>query len=116
MDFGCTTNISSGHAYDRPSPYYKERLEARQTMAMASNGTHLTYDLIAFQLSLKRVCLKEVLMVGRFKKDVSLGMSFLLERHFNMTLGMLMISIEGRVIHCTNRHGRQLTSDLQVVQ
>ena len=55
-------------------------------------------------------------MVGRVSEDVVLGMPFLAKHQCMMIFDFPVLSIAGKQVPCTDRHGRQLTSDIQAVR
>ena len=115
IDTGCTTNILSKHSFDRLPTRLKERLEARQTHGAMADGTRLQfYGVIRLELRLKGMCLEEVFVVGKISEDVILGMPFLTDHQCTMVFGTSTVLIEGKEVRCTDRHGRQLVSEIQV--
>ena len=92
-------------------------MEVKHTHGAMADGTQLPfYGAIRLDLRIKGLRLEEVFVVGRVSEDVILGMPFLSEHQCGMTFGIPIITIAGKQIRCTDRHGRQLSNEVQVVR
>ena len=107
LDSGCTTNILSKHVFDRLPSRLRDQLEARQIHGAMADGTQMAlYGIIRLELRLSGLKIEEVFVVGQINEDVILGMPFLVERQCTMNFGIPVVSIEGKELRCTYRHGR----------
>ena len=84
--------------------------------AMANETTLPFYGAIRLDLKLRGLRLEEIFVVGRVSEDVILGMPFLAKHQCTMTFDFPILSIAGKQVPCTDRHGRQLTSGVQTVR
>ena len=92
-------------------------MEVKNTHGTMADGTQLPfYGAVQLEVRIKGLCLEEVFVVGRVSEDIILGMPFLSEHQCTMTFGVPIISIAGKQIRCTDRHGRQLSNDIQAVR
>ena len=103
--------------FDRLLSVFKDRLEARRTHGVLADGTQISfYGLVSLELKLKGDRIPEVFVVGPISKDVILGMPFLSDRKCTKTFGVPILNIDGKEYRCTDRHGRHLVNDVQVVR
>ena len=58
----------------------------------------------------------EKLVVSRISEDVILGMPFLAHHSCTIDFNSTKVVVDGRQIECTYRHGRRLTSSVQLIQ
>ena len=58
----------------------------------------------------------EKLVVSRISEDIILGMPFLANHNCSIDFNSTRVTIDGRQIECTDRHGRQLISPVQLVR
>ena len=117
LDTGCTTNILSKRSFDRLPSRIKETLEAKKSHgAMADETTLPFYGAIKLDLRLNGLHLEEIFVVGRVSEDVLLGMPFLAKHQCTMTFDFPTLSTAGKQVPCIDRHGWQLTSDVQAVR
>ena len=65
---------------------------------------------------LKGLCLEEVFVVSWVSEDVILGMPYPSKHQCTMTFGIPNITIAGKHIRCTDRHGGQSLNDLKTVR
>ena len=83
-----------------------DQLEAMQTHVAAADGTQLAFSgIIRLELRIRGLKIEEVFVVGRIN-DVILGIPFLVERQCTMTLGIPVVSIEGKELRCTDLYER----------
>ena len=117
LDTGCTTNLISKHVFDRLPEGLRNQLVASDTHGMMADGTRLPfYGVIPLRIRLKELLMNEKLVVSRVSEDIILGMPFLANHNCSIDFYSTRVTVDGRQIECTDRHGRQLTSPVQLVR
>ena len=72
--------------------------------------------MIQLRIRLRELLIEEKLVVGRISKNVILGMSFLVYLSCTIDFNSTKVVVDGRQIECTDRHGRRLTSSVQLIR
>ena len=117
IDTGCTTNLLGKHVFDRLPERLKEQLVECETHGMMADGTRLPfYGVVQVRIRLKELLIEERLVVSRISEDVILGMPFLARHSCTIDFNSTQVIVDGRQIECTDRHGRQLASSIQVIR
>lgn len=59
---------------------------------------------------------EEVFVVNQISEDTILGMPFLITQNSHLHFVQPILLVDGRELTCTDRHGRLLMSNVQVIQ
>ena len=87
------------------------------THGMMADGTRLPfYGVIQLRIRLKELLIEERLVVSRISEDVILGMPFLARHSCTIDFNSTKAIVDGKQIECTDRHGRRLSSLVQVIR
>ena len=117
LDTGCTTNLIGKHVFDRLPDRLREQVVQSDTHGMMADGTTLPfYGVIQLRSRLRELLIEEKLVVSRISEDVILGMPFLANHSCSIDFHSTRVVVDGRQIKCMERHGRQLTSFVQLVK
>ena len=117
VDTGCTTNLLSKQVFDRLPERVKNCLEESDSHGIMADGTQLPfYGRLRLPLRVRDVKTEEVFVVSRINEDAILGMPFLVAHNCSMEFQLPIIQVDGQKLKCTDRHGRLLTSSVQVTR
>ena len=117
IDTGCTTNLIGKHVFDRLPERLREQLVESDTHGMMADGTRLPfYGIVQLRIRLKELLIEERLVVSRISEDVILGMPFLARHSCTIDFNSTKVIVDGKQIECTDRHGRQLSSSVQLIR
>ena len=117
IDTGCTTNLLGKHVFDRLPERLRGCLVESDTHGMMADGTRLPfYGVIQLKIRLKELLIEERLVVSRISEDVILGMPFLAQHSCTIDFNSTKVIVDGRQIECTDRHGRRLSSSVQLIR
>ena len=117
LDTGCTTNLVGKHVFDRLPEKLRGQLVESDTHGMMADGTRLPfYGVIQLRIRLRELLIEEKLVVSRISEDVILGMPFLAHHSCSIDFNSTKVVVDGRQIECTDRHGRRLTSSVQLIR
>ena len=117
LDTGCTTNLIGKHVFDRLPEGLRKQLVESDTTGMMADGTRLPfYGVIPLRIRLKELLVDEKLVVSQISEDIILGMPFIANHNCSIDFHSTRVMVDGRQIECMDRHGRQLTSSVQLVR
>ena len=117
VDTGCTTNLIAKHVFNRLSSHTRSQLKESETHGLQADGSRLPfYGLLTVSARLRDLKIEEAFVVSEIREDVILGMPFLVDHHCAMEFRTPALVVDGRVLACTDRQGRQLTCSVQVVR
>ena len=84
---------------------------------MMADGTRLPfYGVVQLRVRLKELVIEERLVVSRIREDVILGMPFLARHSCTIDFNSTKVIVDDKQIECTDRHGRRLSSSVQVIR
>ena len=117
IDTGCTTNLLAKHVFDKLSPRVKIGLEECHSNGAMADGTQLPfYGVLKLPTRLRGLQTEETFVISRISEDAILGMPFLTTHNCTMEFENATLSISGKELRCTDRYGRLLTNNVQVVR
>ena len=117
IDTGCTTNILAKHVFDKLPASKKSDLEECHSSGTMADGTRLSfYGVVKIPLKLRGVYTEEAFVVCCVNEDIILGMPYLTKHKCSMDFARGCVVVEGRELMCTDKHGRFLTTKVQVVK
>ena len=117
LDTGCTTNLISKHVFDRLPTRVKQCLQEGESHGLQADGSRLPfYGLLTVSGRLRDHKIEETFVVSQIQADVILGMPFLITHHCAIEFNKPALVVDGKVLACTDRLGRQLSCSVQVVR
>ena len=117
LDTRCTTNLIGKHVFDRLPKGLRGQLVESDTHGMMADGTRLSfYGVVQLRIRLRELLIEVKLVVSQISEDIILGMPFLANHSCSIDFHSPKVVVDRRQIECTDRHGRQLTSSVQLVR
>lgn len=111
---GCDTNLLSKKVFDCVPSRVKEQQEGNERYGLLADGIRLTlYGIIRLAGRVRDVCIEENFLVIQLTEDDIQGMPFLAAHDCKMDFAKPVISVAGRELVCTDKHGRLMVSGVQ---
>ena len=117
IDTGCTTNLISKRVFDGLPNRVKNDLKESAPHGVQADGSRIPfYGTLTARGRLRDQAIEETFLIGQIREDAILGMPFLVDHHCAIEFRKPALLVDGRPLACTDRHGNQLVSSVQVVR
>jgi hypothetical protein len=109
--------LISKHVFDRLSAKVQNRLKESESHGLQADGSRIAfYGVLEVTGRLRDQRMEESFVISKIKEDAILGMPFLVAHRCAIEFQKPALVVDGISILCTDRHGRQLASSIQVVR
>lgn len=117
LDTGCNTNMIAKSLFDRLPGKVKAQLKECDSHGLMADGTQLpVYGVLDVSGRLRNVKIDDTFVVGRISEDAILGMPFLSRHECPMEFSKPTMTVDGRELACTDRHGHLMLSKVQTIR
>jgi len=117
VDSGSTTNILSRRIFDCLPERKRSEARMRESAATLADGSSLPfYGQVNLYGKLGAASFCDDFLISRIKEDVILGMPFLEKHNCAVSFKDSILEMDGVRLRCTDRHGRPVTSRVQVIE
>ena len=117
VDSGCTLNLLSKVMFDKLSLKSQRGLEPfRCPAGTLADGSMLPfYGQVEMSGRLRSEAIKLTFVVADIEPEAILGMPFLQDNHCQLGCAESTLIMNGKTLRCTDRHGSELISKVQVI-
>lgn len=117
VDTDYATNLLSNIVFDTLSRRAWALLEESISHRLQSDGTQIPfYGVIQLPIRVRDVKTEETFVVSRISVEAILGMPFLAAHNCHLNFAKPVLRIDGRELTCTDRHGRLMMRNIQLLQ
>ena len=114
IDTGCNTNLLSKRVFDHLPERVRNQLEANERYGILADGSRLAfYGILRLSGRIRDVPIEENFIVSQLNEDAILGMPFLTAHSCRMEFDRPVISLRGKELTCTDKHGRLMIAKVQ---